>query len=154
MANLKNLQDLYLSSNQITDITPLANLKNLKQLSLSSNQVTDITPLANLNNLQNAGAVVITRLPRNGAPLANLNRPAMAAWLHDNQIAEVGPLAGLYNLERLYLKNNQIEDISALVANTSLGEGDVVHLTGNPLSDKARNEQIPALQARGVDVTY
>ena len=54
----------------------------------------------------------------------------------------------------MWLHDNQIEDISALVANTSLGEGDEVHLTGNPLSDKARNEQIPALQARGVDVTY
>ena len=71
-----------------------------------------------------------------------------------NQITDITPLANLNNLQWLRLNNNQIEDISALVANTSLGEGDEVHLTGNPLSDKARNEQIPALQARGVDVTY
>ena len=152
LANLNNLQGLGLSSNQITDITPLANLNNLSQrLYLNDNQITDITPLANLKNLQKLG--LSSNQVTDITPLANLKN-LQWLWLQNNQIAEVGPLAGLYNLERLYLKNNQIEDISALVANTSLGEGDVVHLTGNPLSDKARNEQIPALQARGVDVTY
>ena len=85
--------------------------------------------------------------------MANLNNLHTLA-LSSNQITDVGPLAGLYNLSRLFLENNQIEDISALVANTGLDEGDEVSLTGNPLSDQARNEQIPALQARGVDVTY
>ena len=58
------------------------------------------------------------------------------------------------NLSLLSLENNQIEDISALVANTGLGEGDEIYLTGNPLSDQARNEHIPALQARGAYVAY
>ena len=101
--------------------------------------------MANLNNLQSL------RLYNNQitgiTPLANLNN-LQSLRLYNNQIAEVGPLAGLYNLATVFM-----EDISALVANTR-GEGDEVHLTGNPLSDKARNEQIPALQARGVDVTY
>ena len=74
--------------------------------------------------------------------------------LEFNQITDITPLANLNNLHTLLLHYNQIEDISALVANTGLGEGDEVYLTGNPLSDKARNKQIPALQARGVDVTY
>ena len=107
----------------------MTNLNNLKSLWLHDNQIADITPLTNLNNLR-------------------------ALSLHNNQITDITPLANLNNLQSLWLHDNQIEDISALVANTSLGEGDEVHLTGNPLSDKARNEQIPALQARGVDVTY
>ena len=151
LANLNNLRALNLHNNQITDITPLANLNNLQALSLHNNQITDITPLANLKNLQSLW-LHNNQIAEVG-PLADLTS-LQSLWLHDNQIAEVGPLAGLYNLELLSLGNNQIEDISALVANTSLGEGDEVHLTGNPLSDKARNEQIPALQARGVDVTY
>ena len=151
LANLNNLRALNLHNNQITDITPLANLNNLRALSLHSNQITDITPLANLNNLQSLW-LHNNQIAEVG-PLADLT-DLHTLRLHDNQIAEVGPLAGLYNLERLSLGNNQIEDISALVANASLGEGDEIHLTGNPLSDKTRNEQIPALQARGVDVTY
>ena len=41
-----------------------------------------------------------------------------------------------------------------LLANTGLDEGDEVRLFGNPLSEEARTEQIPALEARGVTVTY
>ena len=151
LAGLYNLQVLRLWSNQITDITPLANLNNLKKLDLWSNQITDITPLANLNSLP------VLYLSSNQiadiTPLANLNN-LQSLYLYDNQIADITPLANLNNLQVLGLSSNQVEDISALVANTGLGEGDEVHLTGNPLSDKARNEQIPALQARGVDVSY
>ena len=66
--------------------------------------------------------------------------------------SDVGPLSNLTNLTSLRLQNNQIEDLAPLVANTGLSDGDVVYLAGNPLSDQARNEQIPALEARGVNV--
>ena len=151
LANLNNLHTLNLESNQVAEVGPLANLNNLRVLSLSSNQITDITPLANLNNLKELW-LHWNQIAEVG-PLANLNN-LKELWSRHNQITDITPLANLNNLKDLWLHDNQIEDISALVANTSLGEGDEVHLTGNPLSDKARNEQIPALQARGVDVTY
>jgi Leucine-rich repeat (LRR) protein len=44
---------LYLSDNNITDISALANLTNLTELHLSYNNVTDISALANLTNLTN-----------------------------------------------------------------------------------------------------
>ena len=151
LANLNKLHTLSLESNQITDITPLANLNNLKELWSRHNQIAEVGPLANLNNLQKLylSSNQITDI----TPLANLNN-LKELGLHDNQITDITPLANLNNLKSLWLHDNQIEDISALVANTSLGEGDRVHLTSNPLSDQARNEQIPALQARGVDVSY
>ena len=149
--NLNNLKSLSLLYNQIAEVGPLANLNNLQSLSLSYNQIADITSLANLNNLQSL--FLSYNQIADITPLTNLNKLQLL-WLRHNQIAEVGPLAGLYKLNQLSLENNHIEDISALVANTGLGEGDEVHLTDNPLSDQARNEQIPALQARGVDVTY
>ena len=45
--------------NQIADMTPLANLTNLQRLWLSHNQIADVTPLANLSLLR---AVAETRL--------------------------------------------------------------------------------------------
>ncbi|MCD4665157.1 MAG: leucine-rich repeat domain-containing protein [Bacteroidales bacterium] len=48
---MKNLTELYLSINQITDISPLKELKNLTELYLSDNQLTDTGPLKELNNL-------------------------------------------------------------------------------------------------------
>ena len=72
--------------------------------------------------------------------------------LGNNRIADVTPLAGLASLRYLELSNNQIEDLAPLVANIGLSEGDRVYLSGNPLSDQARNKQIPALEARGVTI--
>ena len=71
--------------------------------------------------------------------------------LPDNQISDLAPLAGLTNLESLFLSDNQISDISALVANMGLGEGDQILLGGN-LLDVGDCGSINALVARGVAV--
>ena len=46
-----NLQRLFLDSNEISDITPLAYLTQLQELSLDSNEISDIAPLARANAL-------------------------------------------------------------------------------------------------------
>ena len=63
-------------------------------------------------------------------------------------------MAGLTQLTLLYLVNNQISDLSPLVANTGIDAEDEVDLRNNPLSPTALSEQIPALQARGVVVGF
>ena len=151
LANLTNLNWLHLSHNQITDPTPLANLTNLNSLGLHSNQIVDLTPLANLTNLSRLylHSNQITDL----TPLANLTNLSKL-YLHSNQITDLTPLANLTNLSYLYLEDNQIEDLSPLIANPSLSEGDDVRLENNPLNTQALNQHIPALQARGVRVSY
>jgi len=54
----------------------------------------------------------------------------------------------------LGLMQNPINDISPLVDNTGLGEGDDVILVSNPLSGESINVYIPELEARGVTVEY
>ena len=148
---LKNLTRLSLGGNQIVDLTPLNQLTNLTRLGLRSNQIVDLTPLANLTNLQ------YLHLQYNQiidvTPLTNLTN---LQWLtlDSNQIADINSLVNLANLRGLGLSDNRIKDISSLVANTDLGGGDWVNLKNNPLSDQARNEQIPALKTRGVNVIY
>jgi Leucine-rich repeat (LRR) protein len=46
-----SVTELYLSSNKIVDLSPLAFLTNLTMLYLSGNQISDLTPLASLTNL-------------------------------------------------------------------------------------------------------
>jgi hypothetical protein len=132
LAKLINLQVLYLDNNRISDISPLAKLTNLQKLILSANQITDISPLANLTNLQEL-------------------------WLNRNKITDISPLAKLTNLKVLYLDNNNITDIKPLVYNPGLGEGDEIHLEGNPL-DISKGSitmlYIQILQNRGVKVYY
>lgn len=69
-------------------------------------------------------------------------------------IADLASLEAATNLSFLDLSENSIVDIAALVANGGLGSGDVLILTGNPLSQTALCDQIPALEGRGVTVTY
>ena len=151
LVQLTNLTKLSLGDNQIADITPLAALKNLEELRLEYNRVVDITSLAQLTNL--------TRLYLYGnqiddiTPLKQLNNLKLL-WLDNNLIDDITPLKQLNKLEYLRLNGNRIEDLTPLIANTSLGAGDVVSIQSNPLSPQARNEQIPVLEARGVTVRY
>ena len=129
LSQLKNLKGLSLESNRIVDLIPLNQLNSLEQLYLSWNQIVDLTPLNQLTNLIWLG-------------------------LESNRIVDLTSLNQLNELRWLRLDENQITDLSPLVANPGLGDGDEVYLEGNPLSDQALTEQIPALKARGVDVRY
>ena len=74
--------------------------------------------------------------------------------LHARNI-DISDLTGLEsatNLTYLSLNDNNISDISPLVANTGLGSRDHVHLWGNPLSSLSLNDYIPALRGRRVRV--
>ncbi|MEQ8386441.1 MAG: leucine-rich repeat domain-containing protein [Coleofasciculus sp. A1-SPW-01] len=48
---LSSRTELDLSSNQITDVSPLSGFTNLSKLYLSFNQITDVSPLFGLTNL-------------------------------------------------------------------------------------------------------
>ena len=128
LASLTELADLDLHYNNVTDISPLVGLINLTRLDIRSNHISDISPLAGLTKL----------VYLNG---------------QQNKIANVSPLSGLTALQEVVLSNNLISDISPLVANTGLGRGDVVDVRTNPLNAESTSTHIPALLARGVDVS-
>ena len=123
-----SLTSLNLYWNDITDLSPLAGLTNLTSLSLRYNDITDISSLSALTNLTslNLEDNDITDL----SPLAGLTN---LTWLNlwDNRIWDISALEDLTNLESLFLGNNLILDLSPLVANTGLGDGDVVDLRIN-----------------------
>ncbi len=149
LANLTNLTHLTLSLSSTSDISPLANLTNLTTLDLSLSSTSDISPLANLTNLTKL------RLRANSisdiSPLGNLtNLTTLDLRLSPGSIPGLSPLANLTNLTELTLYGS-ISNISSLpnLANlTHLG------LRGNPLSYPAIHTHIPALQSKGVSVSY
>ena len=57
-------------------------------------------------------------------------------------------------LRWLDLTSNQIEDISPLVENTGLDQGDRVFLGGNPLTSASFREDVQQLIDRGVAVDW
>jgi len=129
LANLLELKRLWIVDSKITDISYIKNIVNIENLHLAWNQISDITPLSNMKKLE---------------------------WLalEKNNISDISPLKDLPNLRYIRLWDNQIANIKPLVDNRGIGEGDIVGLDGNPLDEKSINEYIPALQARGVLVTW
>jgi Leucine-rich repeat (LRR) protein len=98
-------------------------------LALADNQITDISALSHLTRLRKLA-------------------------LDCNQIVDVSPLSDLPRLMSLGLYRNQITDISPLVNNPGIGRGDKIRLRRNPLNDEAYDIHIPALQERGVKVSF
>ena len=99
--------DIWVNSNAVTDISPLAGLTNLTWLVLTRNSVSDISGLSGLTNLTTLG-------------------------LGSNRITDISVVARLVNLRELYLWDNSISDISALATLTHLTDLD---LQGNSISD-------------------
>jgi Leucine-rich repeat (LRR) protein len=128
-ANLINLVELQISKCNLLDIPFISSLDQLLTLNLQGNEITDISPLQSLVHLR-------------------------VLEVGNNNILNIDPLANLSNLKVIGLGCNQITNIKPLVDNPGIGMGDVVQLGGNPLDDISKNTYIPALEARGVDVSF
>lgn len=89
--NCKNLINLHLQNEKISDISLLTGLIHLEYLYLNNNIIVDLSPLKRLNNLKNF-------------------------YARQNQIVNINPLTGLHNLIKVDLSYNKINNISSLEA--------------------------------------
>jgi Leucine-rich repeat (LRR) protein len=174
LQNLSKLKYLNLRYNQnITEISSLNNLRELEELKMANASLTDLFPIVDLTKLKvlwftNCGISDIGCLWKlsnvinlkiswsNVEDISSLSNMKKLEWvaLEKNNISNISPLKDLPNLKYIRLWDNQITDIKSLVDNPGIDKGDIVGLDGNPLNDKSINEYIPALQARGVVVTW
>ena len=122
-----NLTRLDLSETNVSDISALANLTKLWQLNISYNPaVSDISALANLTNL---------------------------TWLKLNStnVSDISALANLTKLKWLKLRETNVWDVSAVANLPQLKE---LNLDDCPLSHASLHTHIPALQAKGITVSF
>ena len=98
-----------LTSNHISDLTPLSGLTNLTYLSMDFNQISDILPVDNLTNLTYLS--FNNNLVSDISPLDGLTN-LETLWFEWNQTDNLTPLSGLVSLMYLGVNYNQISDIS------------------------------------------
>ena len=110
MSGLTNLNSLYLSGNNISDIRYLSGLTNLNRLDLSGNNISDISYLSGLTNLN------------------RLN-------LRGNNISDISYLSGLTNLKSLSLFGNNISDHKYLFDWMKKTRYCRLLLSGNPIQN-------------------
>ena len=131
---MRNLTWLDASSRGIADLTGLEYAVNLTTLSLSQiyvdngwhqNPISNLSPLASLTNL-------------------------VELDLSFTGVSDVSALASLTNLETLLLGYTAVSDVSPLLGLSSLSRLD---LEGCPLSYASIHTHIPALKAKGIEVS-
>jgi uncharacterized protein (DUF1697 family) len=87
LSGLTNLQNLNLSWNQVSDLSPLNSFTNLQKLSLAGTQVSNLNPLSSLISLK---------------------------WLNLNEtrVSDLRPLSSLTNLKELHLWQTRVSNKS------------------------------------------
>lgn len=150
---LPNLQTLFVQSNSISDLAPLANYPQITGLDISYNPVTDVSVLASMPSLMDLGVSGLT-----GADLSVVQGLTQLLELRMDyvELSDISFLEGFDDLRVLSLRGNQIASLAPLVANPGIGEGDFVDVSQNPLdlSDPAVMADVQALLDRGVDLYY
>ena len=109
--DIKQLDELDLTGNKLSDITCLSELTHFNSLYLSFNDLTQLQPLEKHNHL------LALTLDENQlddlAPLAGLSKLNLLS-LNSNKISDLRPINKLIYLKYLYLGENQIVDIDSL----------------------------------------
>ena len=181
LAGLKYLQSLSLTSNKISDVTPLKDLTRMQYLELSNNQVEDISSLSQLTAMRSlylsgnkikdisvvAGMTKIWSLYLDGNQVTDLSpikyhKFIASLDLKGNGISDISAIAGFEDLNFLFLQENQLTDLSVLV---EMARRDAegrrnfapfwrIYLRDNPLSDEAKQNQLPELERIGARLDF
>lgn len=111
LSQLKNLNQLDLDGNPISNPSVLGNLTNLKSLSMISCGVKDISFLSNLTNLEHLN--LLRNKITNIDSIISLNK-LKSLNIANNMISDISPINTQLNLRSLTFNNNQIKDISSI----------------------------------------
>ena len=123
------VNDEWVNSNAISDLSPLSGLTRLEYLDIDSNSITTISSLSGLTSLEylDLGSNSISDL----SALSGLTR-LKTLGLYSSGISDLSALSGLTSLEYLVLDSNSITTISTLSGLTSL---EYLDLDRNSISD-------------------
>ncbi|MCC6511521.1 MAG: leucine-rich repeat domain-containing protein [Pirellulaceae bacterium] len=174
MAGLKLVQSLTLTKNKIESIAPLAELERLQYLELSGNAVSDLTPLTKMTNMRSLylsnnkiakievvkGLKKVWSLYLDGNPVEDLTPVGELKWLdrldvRGCNVEKLDFLKPLTELKYVMLAENKITDLAVLVEMAKADQSKKfapfwnLYLYDNPLSDKAKGEQVAELKAMG-----
>ena len=147
-ANLKNLDTIGAESNGITDISALAGHKKLTNVWMQYNNVKDISPLKDSTEMINicftnnpvsdisvlSGMKKLVQINFTGCKVKSLDAlknctTIELAYLGENQISDLTPLAKCKGLKELHVSNNALNgNVKALKGLTIL---DYLNLIGN-----------------------
>ncbi len=156
LAGLTALETLLLGNTGVTDLGLLAGMTNLRRLQLWGNVgLSDLEPLVGRDLIElDIGGTGVRDLT---AVHAMTNLAVLYAYGLGLRDGDIDFIRDLSALERLWVQNNAITNLDAIVANVGLGAGRQVDVRDNCLDltpgSQAR-AHIDALLARGTTLAY
>ncbi len=111
LSEFKNVTEIYLDGNSLTDLSPLAGLTQLKKLTFHKNSVTSLDFAENLTNLTvlNFEKNKITSL----APLSKHTK-LEEMWCNENNIYDLSPIKNCVNMRGIAFGNSSISTLEPL----------------------------------------
>ncbi|MCA9191877.1 MAG: leucine-rich repeat domain-containing protein [Planctomycetales bacterium] len=174
MRGLKLLLSINLAGNKIESIEPLSELTRVQYLELSGNAVQGIGPIAKMINMRSLylsnnkieKIEVFENLPKvwtcylAGNPVKDFGPVGKLRWLSSADFSNchlenLDFLRPLSEIKYLNCQENKLSDLQVLV---EMAQSDKerrfapfweIYLKGNPLSEKAKTEQLEALKSLG-----
>lgn len=146
IALLTNLQTLYLSDSQISNIDTLSSLPTLEALYLSRTQITNVDALHTLRNL--------TTLFINGSPITDIGALSCLTNLQvldlsHTFVTNIDALSDLENLQMLSLSSTPLTNIDALSKLTNLQK---LEIRNTPISNTTALSRLTKLHI--LDLRY
>ena len=138
LGGLPNLRVLHLSNNRLRDLDAISKMSSLEELSVGNNRLDyldGIEGAERLRWLDFSGNTYISDL----SPLQTLSN-LQDLWFSDNEVSDLRPIASLSLLRRLEGQRNFLTGLAGLEGMTSLRE---VYLRGNDISDVSALKEIP-----------
>ncbi|MGN0374810.1 MAG: leucine-rich repeat domain-containing protein [Butyrivibrio sp.] len=114
---LGNLEELYIGSGEISDISELALIPSIRSISISNCYITEIPDFSQCHNLTQL--YLPCNLIEDLTPL-NVIPSLLYADFNSNRIASIASIANINNLESLALMSNCILDYNSISENKSL----------------------------------
>jgi Leucine-rich repeat (LRR) protein len=145
IADLVNLEELYLQGNALADLTSFTPHPKLKKISIAGNKT--LTSIAGIEN-----APLLEELQANKSAISDINGVSQLSHLKVigmmmNKISDISELSALNKLEDVTLNYNSITDISALNQKPHLKK---LQLYANQISDISPLYTNTALEIAGI----
>ena len=136
LAGLKGLQNLYLESTAVADISALGGM-SLDELYLTATPLKDLSPLKTMkvNKLNLVNTPVTDLTPLAGVPIQSL-------WLTDTPVKDISGLEKVQGLVSLTLHRTQVEDLTPLTSGL-YPQGLRLHIGGTPATDVSPLAKVP-----------
>ena len=151
LAYAVNLQELILTSNQISNINALSDLEALQILEIDNNQISDMSAVANLTKLEwlSIGSAEFGGNPVSDiSPVANLTNLKLFSF-SNNQVIDITPIENLTGLQLLVFWNNAVSDITPVANLTNLETLSFVNNDVSDLDPLANLKELELLQFAG-----